>query len=170
MTELEKYKHHILEYYKQTKLENLIEFVDYANPWDIWGCVCDGTKDLNLAFEVKKQLFLELIEYYMEKGLLRFNNYYSKAIEESKRTIHPDYPEDSILKYRWDYKKIKWSKSDDEYPKSKEVIEYLASVFPSEEDFEEYQYLFFYEKCPAAYWFWKDPEDPNDKGQWYACD
>ena len=155
----------ILKLYEVDSLEKIVEYPNEAKPMWIWGCVCDGTKDLNLAFEVKKQLFLELIEYYMEKGLLKFKGTYSLNIEN------------------WVNEKgekgfqLTDTNNWDENISIKDTIVFFDKHFPTEDkakiynaSFDSMLNLYFYGHLPAAYWFWKDPEDPNDKGQWYACD
>ena len=160
---LEKIKGHLLSTY---------DTVENGHPRYIWGDVSDASKDLNLDFDQKKQLFLELIEYYMNRGLLRFKNYFIEIIPKSKTDETPELPGDDPFKYGWERRNVKWSKADDEFPQTEEVIEYLTRTFPDLSTFEESGdgLNFFYHICPPAQWFWTDSEDPNDKGKWYDCD
>ncbi|MDC0857362.1 hypothetical protein OAP83_01455 [Rickettsiales bacterium] len=59
----------------------------------------------------------------------------------------------------------------------KDILSHFDKYFPKESDVEKIgrnmESLiddFLYCNCPSAYWFWKDPEDPEDEGEWYKCD
>lgn len=166
MTALEKYTNHLLKVYKRDKLEDIIEYTDYANPWDIWGYVIDGVKNLNLPFETKKQLFFELIEYYMQKGFLRFKG---EAIIKRR-----EYKDENGKPKAENLEVLKCNKDTP----INEIIDWFKKYFPTEktakekgfESLEDEIDIWMYIYPPEAFWFWKDPQDPNDEGKWYSCD
>jgi len=165
MTLLQKYKNTFLTEFNVDKFEDIIEFVDDANPWDIWRYVGTGFYDLNFSIQQKKQLFLELIEYYMKKGLLRFEG---EAILSRDEYID----EDGEPKAK-NVKSINFDKN----ASVDEIITWFDECFPTEEmaqkqnqSYEHVINIWMYVYPPYAYWFWKDPEDPEDEGEWYKCD
>ena len=165
MTLLEKYTPIFLEVYEVDRLEHVLQFSEDANPWNIWLCVNSIEEDSTLPLTEKKQLFLELIEYYMKKGLLRFEG---EAILSRDEYID----EDGEPKAK-NVKSINFDKN----ASVDEIITWFDEYFPTEEmaqkqnqSYEHVINIWMYVYPPYAYWFWKDPEDPEDEGEWYKCD
>ena len=173
---LEKYTNNILELFEIDHLDNIVDMAIYeggiklinkGNPWDFWWRVeCLEEKyNPRLTFNQKKQLFLELIEYYMKKGLLRFEG---EAGTKLYRDINDEGCEHTGIS------EIVFFEKDTPI---KDILSHFDKYFPKESDVEKIgrnmESLindFLYCNCPSAYWFWKDPEDPKDEGEWYKCD
>ena len=111
----------------------------------------DGTQ---LSFPQKRQLFLELVRYYMEKGWLRFEGEYLQYKEmywdKDKRAHYPN------------SQTVFWSKDTS----IDDTLSYFESRFPRE--FLDNSYVagkknyrtlavFFYCDAPPAYW-WDEEE------------
>ncbi len=173
---LGQYKQYFLEEYEVDKLEDIMKEHN-ANPWDLWMHVNNSVCDLNLAFQVRKQLFLELIEYYMRKGLLRFGREIARkfCIKEYKERdpVRDCFrSEDLVFPYKaltaTDIIKL------DKNISIEETIRIFGEILPKEGDEKEFQkevdyidFEFFLDAhfdClfPSAYWYYDGEEDEED--------
>lgn len=163
---LEKYTPTFLKAYEIDKLEDILEYAEDGNPWNIWLCVKSIEKNSILPIlPQKKQLFIELIEYYMNKGILRFEG---TAIISSDQYLDKD----GVRKMK-NEKLINFEKNSS----ISEIVSWFDNYFPTEErakewdeTLEQYIDIWMYLYAPDAYWFWKDPENKDDEGTWYSCD
>ncbi len=185
---IEKYKKYFLDQYDLKNLEDDMEY-PFVKPIDIWDNTIYPAKTLNLPLSEKKQIFLELIEYYMRKGLLRFKGKGYTSREALMDELPKDYRENTK-----DYVKF------DEKTKTEDVIAYFDKSFPKEGDekycgtkqkvsFDTHLDFYFYGLPPSAYWYYDGEEDEEDmedmskkeieeykksckalKGDWYNCD
>ena len=150
---------------------------------DVWShakYLTEITFGLNCTFPQKRQLFLELVEYYMRKGLLRFEGEYSLPHDEYKKNARLDKEEKAVLIY--EFKGHIEPKIWDKSTSTEDVLKYFDKFFPKEGGkypFRKDKYCddiymqnhseeearlndFFYIHCPPAYWW-----DEN-KQEWIA--
>jgi len=105
-----------------------------------------------LIFTQKRQLFFELVRYYMDASLIRFDNFIL------------DYTKPELWEQgSFGYQTVKWSSSENQYPDTDEVLAYLETGFPKNEaEFKLESDRYFYNYCPFVYWLDKET------GDWWA--
>lgn len=125
--------------------------------WETINWYSNNEPEFNLTYQQKRQLFLDLVEYYMKKGWLKFQN--GDVGIEPRRWLDENgmYTADTTKNIYW----------DGENSSVEETLSFLDKHMPKgdEEGFDEETWLltFFYASVPlASYWYdGNDPEYPE---------
>jgi hypothetical protein len=123
---------------------------------NLWYDVCVYGKDLD--YKQRRRLFIDLVRYFMQKGLMKFRSGEVEVLDKEKE----EHKSQADKQYEW--KKIS---EDFENFTPEEMVEFLEKYMPTgdEEGFDDDLWVqdFFYISMPPALYRYdgSDPEFPE---------